>query len=233
MLVYIISSKDEQERITHVSNLGKIFPGLVQIEAIYPSKIKIPFINDIKKVSKKRTGTGLSDGAIGCLLSHRKIWHQFLQQNTEAYCLILESDSEILSVEKINEYYQHVQENFDLFFWGAFDGRMKLFKTSKTKINNYFIGVPFIKSIYCTYGYMVNKKAAAFLLKQTNKINYPIDYFKYRLKNTNLRIGGIIPNLITTKPTFVSTIYRQKESFFKYIFNKIIDLKNIIITKFN
>jgi len=233
MLVYLISSMNENERISHIAYLEKICPKLEKIEAIYPSKIHIPFYNNIKKISKQRTEMALSDGAIGCLLSHRKTWNTFLNQQQTDHCLILESDSKIENWDQIINLATLVNKEYDLFFWGAFDGRMKLFKSTLKHIENFQIGTPYNNSLYCTYGYMINKTAANYLLKQTSTFNYPVDYWKLRLKHSNLKIGGILPNLITTKNEFKSTIAIKQKSMYNQVFDLIIDLKNTIITKLN
>ena len=101
------------------------------------------------------------------------------------------------------------------------------------QINAYQIGEPYINSLYCTYGYMINKKTATYLLASTSKFDYPVDYWKRRLKNANLKIGGIIPNLITTNSTFTSTIAVKRSSIIQKLFDWVIDLKNNLITTFN
>jgi GR25 family glycosyltransferase involved in LPS biosynthesis len=231
MLVYLVASNTETERITHIQGLNNSFENLIQVEAIYPTKIHIPFQDKIKAITKERTGHEITNGALGCLLSHRKIWQKFINQNDIENCLILESDSNIVDLEKLNVVFDLVKNKFDLFFFGAFDGRMKLFRSSKHKLfDKYVIGEPFKNSLYCTYGYMVNKKAAANLLRVTAKFDYPVDYWKHRLKNTNLKVGGITPNLISTVLNFTSTIDISKKSLGTIIFDLMIDFKNSIIT---
>ena len=90
MLVYLISSQDEKERLSHIQDLEHKFMGLVHVEAIYPNKTTIPFRQAISAISKDRTGTALSNGALGCLLSHRKTWKKFLHQEKSEHCLIIE-----------------------------------------------------------------------------------------------------------------------------------------------
>lgn len=233
MLVYLISSQYEKERLSHIQDLEKKLMGLIHIEAIYPNKTTIPFIKAIKSISKHRTGNALSNGAIGCLLSHRKTWKTFLDQNLSEHCLIIESDSYLVDVDLLHYFYNQYAKNYDLFYFGAFDGRMKLFKSTTKQIDAYQIGEPYINSLYCTYGYMINKKTATYLLTSTSKFNYPVDYWKRRLKNANLKIGGIIPNLITTNATFTSTIAVKRASLIKRLFDLLIDLKNNLITIFN
>jgi len=233
MLVYLISSKDEKDRISYIANLEKLCPSVIKIESIYPRKIRIPFYNNIKLVSKKRTGVSLSDGAIGCLLSHRKTWRNFLNQTDTENCLILESDSKIEDWDQVLKISRNVNQTFDVFFYGAFDGRVKLFNSSIKKWDNYIIGTPLINSLYCTYGYMINKKAARYLLKQTSIFNYPVDYWKLRIKNSGLNIGSVLPNLITTHNELLSNIKIKKSNIYSQMFDFCIDLKNTIITKFN
>jgi GR25 family glycosyltransferase involved in LPS biosynthesis len=233
MLTYLVTSKDEIERYEHVASLKMLFPNLTTIEAIYPSKIHIPFQGQIKSITKDRTGNPLSDGALGCLLSHRIIWRRFLNQKDQDFCLILESDSKIENLPMIHSQQASIKAQYDLFFWGAFDNRMKLLRSTKVKlIDQYQIGSPLINSLYCTYGYSINKTAAKFLLENTKKFNFPVDYWKLRLKNSPLRVGGILPNLITTVPTFQSTISHTNQNLSAILFDSIIDFKNNVISFF-
>jgi GR25 family glycosyltransferase involved in LPS biosynthesis len=230
MLTYLVTSKDEIERYEHVASLKKLFPNLIAIEAVYPSKTHVPFHFQIKSITKGRTGKELSDGALGCLLSHRATWRHFLNQETHDYCIILESDSKIEDLNTIQSKQEMMHTQFDLFFWGAFDNRMKLLRSSKVNlVDQYQIGTPLINSLYCTYGYSVNKTAAIYLLENTKTFNFPVDYWKLRLKNTSIRVGGILPNVVTTVPSFQSTISHSKPNIFAMIFDSIIDFKNIVI----
>jgi len=233
MLTYLVTSKDEIERYEHVASLKMLFPNLIPIEAIYPSKIHVPFYSQIKSISKDRTGSPLTDGALGCLLSHRLIWRRFLNQATQDFCLILESDSKIQDLNIIQSHIDKMHNQYDLFFWGAFDNRMKLLRSSKVNlIEQYQIGSPLINSLYCTYGYSINKSAAKYLLENTKRFNYPVDYWKLRLKHASLRVGGILPNLITTVPIFQSTISHTNQNLSAILFDGIIDFKNNVISFF-
>lgn len=233
MLTYLVSSKDELERIKHIEDLQNLFPGVVSIEAIYPKKTRIPLYSQIKSISKARTGSVLSDGALGCLLSHRAIWRRFLNQKDQDFCLILESDSKIDNLTIIKSHELSIKAQYDLFFWGAFDNRMKLLQSTKNQLcDQYQIGTPLVNSLYCTYGYSINKNAALFLLESTSKFNYPVDYWKLRLKDSPLRVGGILPNIITTVTFFKSTISHPQKNIFVLLFDTIINLKNSIISFF-
>ena len=48
------------------------------------------------------------------------------------------------------------------------------------------------------YGYSLNKQAARYLLKQTNKIAYPVDIFKKIIEPGSIRLGAIKNEVIGT-----------------------------------
>ena len=110
---------------------------------------------------------------------------------------------------------------------------MKLLKSSKNQLSDqYQVGTPLVHSLYCTYGYSVNKTAAKYLLESTKRFNYPVDYWKLRLKDSPLRVGGILPNIITTVSSFKSTISHPNQNIFVLLFDTTINLKNSIISFF-
>ncbi len=232
MLSYLICSINETDRLDNINELKNKLPGNITIQAIYPTITRIPFLEKIKYLSKQRTGKLLSNAELGLLLSHRNVWNSLLSSNNNE-ALILESDSKIDNLEILINNFNKVHENYDIFFWGAYDGRMKLYEKSKIVINEqYYIGTPVINSVYCTYGYSINKNAATYLLKQSSQVNFPVDYWKIRLKNSTLKVGGILSQVISTNSQFKSTV--QKKSYNIYntrIVKKIIDFKNILKAK--
>ena len=236
MVTYLLTSKDEIERHEHISSLKTLIPDLVSIEAIYPSKTPIPFYDQIKLISKERTGSTLSDGALGCLLSHRVIWRRFLNQKEQDYCLILESDSKIDNLDIIQNQQASISSKYDLFFWGAWDGHARIHRsTTQFKEGKYNIGAPLIKSVYCTYGYSLNKKAAAYLLKATSKISYPVDIYKKYIQPGALAIGAARPEIIGAWYNTPSSIQEQSTGIKIKIFLivQIFDLRNRIHAYFS
>ena len=126
--------------------------------------------------------------------------------------------------------YKAITKKFDFFFWGAWDGHMKLFRSSRRKIEGgYYVGKPFIKTVYCTYGYSVNKKTAAYLLEKTKKINYPVDQFKKTISSSDLLIGGIEPEVVTTIKTVSNIKDQAANKLLTTLFVKLLDIKNNII----
>lgn len=232
---YLVASPLEQERLAQIELLLAQLPKLKYIEAIYPSRSKIPFKNKLIAKSYQRTGHTLTDGELGCLLSHRKAWRMITNESTnpEQLYLILESDSSIVSLDILIEQFEPMSKQFDLFFWGAWEGHMQLHRSSIQKRDDGFVyGVPLLKSVYCTYGYALNKRAAQLLLERTKKIAYPVDQFKKMISPNELRLGGTRPEIIRTigkKQSYIQTNRNYVKEFFKWI---LLDLKNSIICYF-
>ena len=239
---YILCSKREVDRKEYIQKLRKQLGDITCVEAIFPKFEKVPFIEQLVALSKSRTGKALNQGEIGCLLGHRNIWRLIAKHaaTPNQQFLVLESDSKIINIDDFKRAFIEIKNannshDYDLFFWGAWHGNTRLKKSTQSKILSKFnIGEPLIKSVYCTYGYSVSPIGAQMLLKQTSKISFPVDYFKYHLKNTNLHIGAIRPAMIDTWHTTKSYIQLENKWFFfkKWIIIRIFDFRNMIIAYF-
>jgi GR25 family glycosyltransferase involved in LPS biosynthesis len=232
---YLIYSQTEIARQDNVARLQKQMPNLQLVEAIYPSKQKVPFLQAATDISKERTGYALLPGEIGCLLSHRLVWRQIVQSatNNKEHFLILESDSNIKDLEMLTHFDCQVLEQYDLFFWGAWDGHMQLFKSSIKKLMGaYQLGTPFIKTIYCTYGYSLNKTMAKMLLARTRKFNYPVDQYKRFMQQADCSIGAVVPELISTTGAQSNIRGKRKWEIVNQLYLMVLDLKNYLICLF-
>lgn len=218
-----------------MQSLLDALPDLELVEAIYPTQQKVPFLNQAAEIAQKRTGQALLPGEIGCLLSHRAVWHQIANTalNEQTHYLILESDSQFTNKKLFDEFDHSLIEQYDLFFWGAWDGHMQLFRNNRTKLTKDFqIGTPFIKTIYCTYGYSLNRAAAKFLLKRTNQFSYPVDQYKRFMQQTDLKIGGVVPELISTTGAQSNIRSNRKWELQNQLYLMVLDLKNFLICLF-
>ncbi|MDE3236509.1 MAG: glycosyltransferase family 25 protein [Bacteroidota bacterium] len=234
MKVFLVASTVyEAERLQNVVQLKRMFNDLELIEAVYPAFEKIPFKEKLIEQSFRKTGRTLRAGELGCLLSHRRVWSiiKNMDVGNDVGFLILESDSRLHDLDILTSYFSEVHKQYDIFFWGAFDGRMQLLRSKKQKIvKNYSVGKPLLNSVYCTYGYSINRKVAIFLFDQTKQVDYPCDYWKYRLSESGLSVGGISPCLVETDESFGSMI--QAENSFSFLYrlrDSIVDCKNKII----
>jgi GR25 family glycosyltransferase involved in LPS biosynthesis len=234
MKIFLVASRHEVARSGHIQALKTGMPSLTVVEAVYPAHEHVPFLSQIQSRSKQRTGKTLQPGEIGCLLSHRKVWREIRKQaenDTEAF-LVLESDSVIQDQAFLDGYFNTAHQTYDLFFWGSFDGRVALLKRKPlVTANGYAIGTPLINSLYCTYGYSLNRKAAVFLLDQTRRVNYPVDHWKRRLAAAPVKTGSIRPEVISTEAGFTSAIRGvKKTNLYQAAFDGLINIKNKIIS---
>lgn len=232
---YIVCSVRETDRLENIQRLKRQLPLLESTEAIYPAYTYVPFKSKLLDLSYVRTGYRLNEGELGCLLSHRQVWRKIVNSDATASTLflVLESDSCIQDPKILEKHYHDMSKHYDLFFWGAWEGHMKLFRSTRRSLDKGFhVGIPFIKTVYCTYGYSLNRKAAAYLLQQTNKIAYPVDQFKYFMSDSTIRIGGVMPELISTNGQGRSYIRSPRNRVKEFLFWFLLDIRNSIICFF-
>lgn len=198
---YILYSPLEKDRTARVEAMRQKFKQFTISESIYPSNTHIPFLKAIIEKSKERTGQALMATEVACLLGHRRILRQIVKAatNNEEHFLVLESDSKFLNFELLKNHFEPISKQYDFFFWGAWEGNAKV-KRSKGQLieGKYTIGEPLLHTIYCTYGYSLNKPTAQYLLKQSAKISTPFDIFKQFVDPSKIRLGTITKEIITT-----------------------------------
>jgi len=234
---YILYSPLEKDRTTRVEAMRQQFKQFTISESIYPSNTHIPFLKAIIEKSKERTGQALMATEVACLLGHRRILRQIVKAatNNEEHFLVLESDSKILNFELLKNYFEPISKQYDFFFWGAWEGNAKV-KRSKGQLieGKYTIGEPLLHTIYCTYGYSLNKPTALYLLKQSRIISAPFDIFKQFIDPTKIRLGTITKEIITT---WDEGSYIRNDKFFKRskkaVFIFFLNIKNTIQAYFS
>ena len=240
---YILHSAFEKDRIARVNALREQFKFFTISESIYPSNTHIPFLKAIIEKSKERTGNALMATEVACLLGHRRILRQIVKEatNNEEHFLILESDSKILDFTILETNFEPISKQYDLFFWGAWEGNAKI-KRSKSIIiqggpNKYKVGEPLLNTIYCAYGYSINKPTAAYLLKQTNIISTPFDIFKQFIDPKIIKVGTICKEIITTSDFQNKGSYIRKTKLINHInralFLFILNIRNSIVDFFS
>jgi GR25 family glycosyltransferase involved in LPS biosynthesis len=233
---FIIYGQNEHARQAQVNLIQKALPDSVLIDPIFPSRQKVPFINDLIQNAFKRSGYQLLPSEIGVFMSHRSIWKKILQSNNpHQHYLVLESDSKINDIQLIQQAMPAVESGYDLFFFGAWNDHVSIKRSSSTTLaKHYKIGTPLIRSVYGAYGYSLNIKAAKHLLAQSSKINYPVDLYKHYVDQVTIKIGAIQPELISTWQTTDSTIRKEAtiDRLKRIIIIKIFSLRNQILAYF-
>lgn len=233
---YILFSNREVKRVTQVNLLQSYFPASIIIEPIFPEFQKVPFLNKIIQASKNKTGNALLTNEVGVFMSHRKIWEEIAKQPTvDKHYLVLESDSLIQNINIIEDQFSAIENQYDLFFWGAWNNHVSIKRSTRSYLDkNYYIGTPLIRSVYGAYGYSLNAKTATYLLSVTKKLLYPVDLYKHYIDTSKIRIGAIRPEVIGTWQTTDSTI-RKETNFDKIkriLIIKIFNTRNQILAYF-
>ncbi len=233
---YILYGQNEHARVAQVNLMQQAFPRSVVIDPIFPSKQKVPFINDLIQNAFKRSGYKLLPSEVGVFMSHRSIWKKIAQHQVGTqHFLVLESDSKINQIKLIKETMPKVEAEYDLFFWGAWNNHVSIKKSTSIAITQkYRIGTPLIRSVYGAYGYSLNVKAAKHLLAQSSKINYPVDLYKHYVDQDLIKIGAVQPELISTWQTTDSTIRKEQpiDKLKRIIIIKLFSLRNQILAYF-
>lgn len=233
---FVITSPVEVSRKKNIELLAQQLPGLRLSDAVYPRHEKVPFIEQLVSKSKERGGRALNYGEIGVILSNRRVWREVLRmaQTDEQHFLVLESDSHINDPVLLHKHAASLTSGHDLFFFGGWLGHMKLNRSTRKHIEaGYFAGEPFVKTICSAYGYSVNRKAAKYLLECTGKMAYPVDEFKKYMQPGVLRIGAVVPELITQKEGEESTIgHNGMKPVIEKIWLFLLDVRNTIICYF-
>jgi GR25 family glycosyltransferase involved in LPS biosynthesis len=235
---YILFGQWDLNRREHLIMIQKELNNLTLVEPIFPKYQKVPFLNQLVHLSKIRTGKALSAAEVGVLLGHRAIWRKIIQSecSPSQHFLVLESDSKLNNPNLLKTNFNKFTAPYDLFFWGAWDGHARIHRsTVKFKEGDYRVGAPLIKSVYCTYGYSLNKKAAAYLLKATSKISYPVDIYKKYIQPGALAIGAARPEIIGAWYNTPSTIQEQSTGIKikRFLIVQIFDLRNRIHAYFS
>lgn len=199
---FVIFADHETERKAHVEAMRSALPALEVVEPVFPSRVHVPFLEALIEKSRERTGKALLPTELGVILSHRKVWKQIARESSLEHFLILESDSRIMTPELLKA---ETAKKYDLFFWGAWNGYLSLKKSTAKQ----GVGEPMIKSVYGAYGYSLNAKAAKYLLKQTAQIAYPVDMYKLFVDPTEISLGAIVPEVISTWRTSDSLIRQE------------------------
>jgi GR25 family glycosyltransferase involved in LPS biosynthesis len=232
---FVITAPHEQLRLAHVQALINLVPFPIEkVLAVYPAFQRIPFQSRLLNLAYQRTGYPMTAAELACLLSHRKVWRKILNEvgtNTTHY-LIAESDAVLMDPDYFKKKFSQLTKDVDLFLWGGYEGRIKLFQsTLLPHVAPYKIGEPFLKSMYCTYGYSLNKGTARLFLKKTGKISYPVDHYKCYFFRGEIKIRSVLPEIITAYKLDSNIPQANKRGILFKLFLQLIEWRNQLITK--
>ncbi len=149
------------------------------------------------------TGVDLRAGEMGCFLSHRQVWMEFLQTN-EPCCLVLEDDVSISAdlttvVEALCRMPQHWHfvRLFEMFQRRKFP--------AKTITGKYHL-IDYLHQPNGTQGYLMDRHAAKVLLAHTATMWHTIDNTIDREWEHGLWLKGINPDALSHQLEFETTL---------------------------
>ncbi len=162
----------------------------------YEHKMSKKAVEELKEAIEKKerkTNSSLTEGAVGCYLSHLKCWRRFIKESKSEndYCLIFEDDSTIPKdlfettsniVNKINTKWGMI-----LLGWQA--------------INEYFdfnedLLIP--NKFWFTHAYLLSNFGARKLLELHHKVEVQVDAFMSK-NIKEVKIFGVVDNICIQK----------------------------------
>ena len=112
----------------------------------------------------------MSNGEIGCILSHVSVWRYLVKEKNIDKIMVLEDDAVLISndiYDRINDIWRNVPNDWDIILIGFW-----LHKGNNAKkINQYIYKV---KDFVLLHSYIINKKGAEKLLSLL-PVNMPLD----------------------------------------------------------
>ena len=174
--VYYINLEGRPDRNDHMKHLINKFDMDIiteRIDAIDGTKLSeseisqyvTPYGRKRIKDAKKRYGVDLTQGGVGCALSHRKVWDDIIKNNYNN-ALILEDDVDFTEdfIFKYNQIAQTFPKNYDIIFLGYHPTTDEyLYRDKNHKLLR-------TKKVFGLYGYLVSSSGAKKLLNL-----FPID----------------------------------------------------------
>jgi GR25 family glycosyltransferase involved in LPS biosynthesis len=166
----------------------------LNLQLLSPDFIKKEKIHEVLS-DNKTFGITLTKGAIGCALSHKKIWEMVAQSNYEKV-LVVEDDIKInKNIYLFQKLYDKFPKDWDIIYLGS----GQYIKDKKISKNIYKL-----KHAYQTIGYVINNKSAKKLLKGVFPLTQQIDSSIYKVHDLNTYI--LEPNPIIPRRDMKSDI---------------------------
>lgn len=184
MICFVLNLESEKKRLESISQqLKDLGISFSRIDAIRgdSNSVRDYLIDDSKNIVHRR----ISKNEIGCFLSHRMCWKQFLKTN-ENWALILEDDA-LLSY-KLKEYFfceNWIPKGVDLIqlFDSQNNHEVKILDKISYSLNSridYLIRQ--IKPMpVTTTGYLISRKAAKMALLLSETVSEPVDEFLFNI----------------------------------------------------
>ena len=189
---------EEWNNIDPTINIVKAVDARGSLWENYKQHISEKAIKKLKEVIKnkiRKSHEALSEGAVGCYLSHLKCWRRFLKESTskDDYCLIFEDDSSIPKdlIKTTNNITKRINVKWGIILlgWHA---------TAKYLPFNKDLLIP--KNFWCLHAYILSSFGARKLLEIHDKIEIQLDHFISR-NIKEVKLFGTINDICIQKNT--------------------------------
>ena len=136
----------------------------------------------------------LTDGEIGCYLSHRKVWQKIVQENIE-YALVLEDDFLLhKGLKDIDKLLKVIDQPWDLIKLGEIPN--KRIKQRILEVGDLSL-IKFRKTPHGTYAYLITIEGAKKMLKHSDPFSRPVDIDMQHIWEHKCKILGVLNNPFT------------------------------------
>lgn len=208
---YVLSLKDETQRRTQITNqLKELYIPFTFYDAVDLRKSDRESIDKLYSSirSQKYLGRNLTNGEIGCALSHINICEKFLASDKD-WALVIEDDAILgrLNKDIINEIIM-TPSPFEIFILGYSKVLEKDEKNyywrfpikQKAKLNTGILGIPYSQWACGTVAYLINRSGAKKIIeqfiKEGRKVSTVADDWSYLEKICNVAIAHYRPILV-------------------------------------
>ena len=193
---YISLDKAENRRQELIPKLEELGLPYERIHAIYGKDLPQEEKN---KVVRKTLYTVLMrraplDGEIGCYLSHLKAWQTFLKSN-HSYALILEDDA-TFNPDELRNMVNLLLQHKDKWDYVNLDPHREGNGKVITKLSEKHTLLVPRQRVWMATGQLINRKAAATLVKHALPIVMPLDHYIYRSWELGYRYRLVYPNVV-------------------------------------
>lgn len=214
--LYCISLKDRDDRRRYIKkHLSKL--NIEYIDAVDTRNNKYKqykhevsdrawkSLDELMKTKIRKYHHSLTPGAIGCYLSHLKIYKKMIEQNDEL-AVIFEDDIKVNNTDYYNRLASILRNypyNYDMLILGIHgaSGIINKSKYFELNINGRFHGM---------FSYIITKKGAMKILQNQDLINIQIDSFISLLCMKNKLKVGFLKDYLFTSGGYNSDIQTQK-----------------------
>ncbi|WP_297572721.1 glycosyltransferase family 25 protein [uncultured Deefgea sp.] len=214
MIYYCISLPDQIDRRARMTQqFTQLSLKVNWFDAIRPDDDMPVIYQRTKRLNQY--GYDLTTGEMGCFLSHRAVWLDFINRTNENksndLCSIFEDDI-ILNTDFCNiiTELETIKDQWDYVRFFA------MFSRKKTNIQSTLPSghqlIEFLKPPRGTQGYILNRHAALTLLNLTEQMIHPIDDTIDQVWRHNLKMFCITPALVIEDANLVSSIGSRKRS---------------------